>query len=107
VSRGGGRMPLWSRDGTELFFVAADNTLMRVRVEGGDSFRFTSPEKVLNAGYFIPGGTNSRTFDISPDSRRFLMIKPVGPTASDGSGSANLVVVQNWHEELKRLVPTR
>jgi serine/threonine-protein kinase len=43
------------------------------------------------------------TYDISPDGQRFLMIK-----AGGGSGQAaapQIVVVQNWTEELKRLVP--
>ena len=44
-------------------------------------------------------------YDVSPDGKRFLMIK-------EGSGSAKqpadrIVVVQNWLEELKRLVPTK
>jgi hypothetical protein len=44
----------------------------------------------------------ARTFDIAPDGRRFLMI-----TQGSGNEAAprNLIVVQNWHEELKRLVP--
>jgi hypothetical protein len=44
-----------------------------------------------------------RTCDVSPDGRRFLMIKPVIDPASPPS----LVVVHNWFEELNRLVPRR
>jgi serine/threonine-protein kinase len=104
VSRGGGRMPLWSRDGRELFYVTPANVLMRVVIEPGNSFRFGSPETVLDGRYFFPGGTNSRTFDISRDGQRFLMIKPVVKSTSEDATSATLVVVQNWFEELKRLV---
>jgi hypothetical protein len=43
-----------------------------------------------------------RTFDVAPDGRRFLMIKEGG---GDEAAPQNLVVVQNWFEELKRLVP--
>jgi hypothetical protein len=32
---------------------------------------------------------------------------PSGRPESGGGGSQSLVVVQNWVEELKRLVPTR
>ncbi len=43
-------------------------------------------------------------YDIAPDGQRFLMIKPVETTEE---GLANQVVlVQNWFEELKRLVRT-
>ena len=45
-----------------------------------------------------------RTYDVSPDGRRFLMIKPVGP--EQPSAPTRIIVVQNWTEELKRLVPT-
>ena len=44
-----------------------------------------------------------RTYDVAPDGRRFLMIKE---GSDDTSGPANtIVVVQNWDQELKRLVP--
>ena len=107
VSRGGGRMPLWSRDGRELFYVTLSNVLMRVQIEPGDSFRFGSAEKALEGRYYMPGGTNSRTFDISADGKRFLMIKSVAPTSTDGNVTSNLVVVQNWFEELRRLLPAK
>jgi hypothetical protein len=38
----------------------------------------------------------ARNYDISPDGRRFLMIKQAGdPT----SAPPQIIVVQNWHEE--------
>ena len=40
-----------------------------------------------------------------PDGERFLMIKP-GATTDEGSQRNDIVIVQNWFEELKRLVPT-
>jgi len=55
-----------------------------------------------------PYGHNhtGRTYDIAPDGKRFLMIKAVGD-ADQTAVPTSLVVVQNWGEELKRLVPTR
>jgi hypothetical protein len=38
-------------------------------------------------------------YDVHPDGEQFVMINRVGEPAS-------LVVVLNWFEELKRLVPT-
>jgi hypothetical protein len=43
---------------------------------------------------------------VAPDGRRFLMIKPVG-LADQTTPPTSIVVVQNWFEELKRLVPTK
>jgi len=44
-------------------------------------------------------------YDITPDGQRFLMIK--NPSGSDQPAPPSLIVVQNWVEELTRLVPTR
>lgn len=44
-----------------------------------------------------------RTYDVSPDGRRFLMIKEAG--ADQGDARTQIIVVQHWFEELKRLVP--
>jgi len=103
VSTAGGRMPLWSRDGKELFFVASE-VLMGVRVEAADrSWRNSTPSPVLQGQYFYPTGNNPRSFDIAPDGRRFLMIKQAG--ADTAAAAPGFVVVQNWFEELKRLLP--
>lgn len=40
-----------------------------------------------------------RAYDVSPDGRRFLMIKPVTAAAV----TRRLIVIQNWPEELKRV----
>ena len=39
---------------------------------------------------------------VSPDGERFLMIKPA---ADDTSTPTQIIFVENWLEELKRLVP--
>ena len=50
----------------------------------------------------IPRGVDA---DVSPDGRRFLFVKPSGPTNADVSG--RIVLVQNWFDELRRLAPAR
>jgi serine/threonine-protein kinase len=104
VSTGGGTRPLWARTGQELFYLSSGGALMRVGVERGPTWAAGTPTKLLNEGYFtVPGGNPGRTYDISPDGKRFLIVK-----AGGGSGQAavpQIVVVQNWLEELKRLVP--
>ena len=105
VSTGGGTRPLWARTGQELFYVSPTSALMRVGVERGPTWAAGTPTKLLNEGYFtVPGANAGRTYDISPDGQRFLMIKVGG--GSDQAAAPQIVVVQNWFEELKRLVPT-
>ena len=66
---------------------------------------------MLKGQYFFGGALLAgapfltRTYDASPDGKRFLMIKDAAlPPAVV---PASIVVVQNWLEELKRLVPTK
>jgi len=46
----------------------------------------------------------NRPYDIAPDGR-FVIIR--GETENGAGPAQNLVFVQNWFEELKRLVPTK
>jgi hypothetical protein len=42
---------------------------------------------------------------LAPDGQRFLMLEQVGES-EDAAPSPSIVVVQNWRDELERLVPT-
>ena len=103
VSNGGGTRPLWSRNGRELFYYVAPGTLMAVDIETGPAFVTGPPQKLFTGPYLTP--FDSRTYDVSPDGRRFVMIK-TAETADQVAPAPRIVIVQNWFEELKRLVPT-
>lgn len=45
-------------------------------------------------------------YDVSPDGRRFLMIKNEAADTQTNVPT-DIILVENWFEELKRLVPTR
>jgi hypothetical protein len=76
--------------------------MMAVPIQPGPKFVFGNPQVVFERSYFVGGG--GRSYDVSPDSQRFLIIKEA-PATSDTSPPPQLVIVQNWSEELKRLVP--
>ena len=105
ISSGGGRQPLWSRDGSELFYRDYSGAMLAVSVTLGPTFAPGPVVKLFeNANYFGTGTPGaSRTFDLSLDGSRFLMIKEQGTTGD--AAAPSLVVVLNWFEELKRLVP--
>jgi len=107
VSTGGGTRPLWARNGQELFYVHPAGGLMRVAIERAASWKASPPTKLLEGPYAwaIPP-FSLRTYDISPDDSKFLLLKPVGGP-EQAATPPSLIVVQNWFEELKRLVPTR
>ncbi|HSG63552.1 MAG TPA: hypothetical protein VLD39_01060, partial [Gammaproteobacteria bacterium] len=104
VSANGGSEPLWSRDGRELFY-RNGTVLMVVAVETSSTFSAGNPEILFEGRYF--GGVGGapqggRAYDVSPDGQRFLMIKPVGTSTA----APRIVIVENWFEELERLVPS-
>jgi serine/threonine-protein kinase len=107
VSTTGGTRPLWARSGQELFYASPAGALMRVGVERASSWAASPPTMLINEGYFtISGGFPGRTYDISSDGQRFLMLKRGGST-DQTAVPASLIVVQHWTEELKRLVPIK
>jgi serine/threonine-protein kinase len=106
LSTDGGTRPLWARNSQELFYLSVTGALMRVGVAPGPTWAATAPTRLFEGHYGAAPNQNGRTYDVSPDGRRFLMIKD--SEASDPSATpASMVVVLNWQEELKRLVPTR
>jgi hypothetical protein len=104
----GGLQPRWSADGRELFYTALDGSLMSVAVRLGPTFEWGTPMRLFPNNFYVGRGLQSRggTYDVTPDGRRFLMLKTVG-NPDQLAESANVVVVKNWGEELKRLLPRR
>jgi len=100
VSTNGGIEPGWSRTGHELFYLEDERVMAVVAVSTGSTFGFKPPASLFDSRYRIFGQPWS--YDVAADGR-FLMIKQTTPART----SPQVVVVLNWHEELKRLVPPR
>jgi hypothetical protein len=99
VSSGGGSAPLWAHNGRELFYVNGNNMYV-VQVHPGPPFS-AAPPRVLFA---IPdrvrvGSLLRGTFAITPDDRRFLMVRD--NSWVDMAGTPTMVVVENFFEELR------
>ena len=76
VSTDGGTRPLWARNSQELFYLNETGALMRVGVAHGPTWAATAPTKLFEGRYGAAADQNGRTYDIAPDGKRFLMIKP-------------------------------
>ena len=103
VSTAGGEEPVWSRDGRELFYVAPEPwRLMRVAVDDVASFVASVPTALFDvAGYL---GSGARTYQVDTEGERFLFI--AGEQRSDeGTVRDELILVENWFEDLKARVP--
>jgi serine/threonine-protein kinase len=105
ISTSGGSTPLWARSGRELFFLTPNNALMRVLVQLGDQFSFSTPD-VLIKDASSRAGELGRTYDVSPDGNRFLFVRDSADRDA-GQDGAQLNLVLNWAEELRRLAPVK
>ena len=101
ISTDGGTEPLWHPNGRELFYRNGDK-LMAVEIATRPVFAAGKPKELFTGDYMLTPAS-SRNYDVSLDGRRFLMIQPSARHAAP----RQIVVVLNWIDELKRLVPTR
>ncbi len=100
VSSQGGIHPMWERDGKKLFYRRQDQVwVVDVQTDGG--FAASKPSLLFEKSGYV-GGSPIRGWDLSFDSQRFLMVKY---EERKPSPVTEMVLVQNWLEELKRLVP--
>ena len=103
ISTGGGTKPVWAHSGRELFYLDGRSALTTVSTQTTPSFSVGNPTKLFDARYL--SAVQARSYDVARDDQRFLMIKDTAADQTSTSTPASMVVVLNWFEELKRLVP--
>jgi Tol biopolymer transport system component len=93
VSGSGGRTPIWSRDGSELFYYSADSEITAVPVAWTDGRPvFGRPAPLFR----VILRSSDHSFDVFPDGERFLLNRMVTET-----DERSLVLVQGWQRELE------
>ena len=99
ISTDGGESPAWAASGRELFYREGQK-MMAVDIKTDPTFLAGRPHTLFEAPYWntSPG----RGYDVTPDGRRFLMVPLAEPEPLDLTHN---IVVLNWFEELKQLVP--
>jgi Tol biopolymer transport system component len=90
ISTDGGDKPRWRRDGTELYYIAADGRLMAVPVRRTPTFSVGVPValfevRVRKSGFFFP-------YDVARDGR--FLVDTLDSSSSDAS--SGMTVVLNW-----------
>ena len=106
ISVDGGTAPAWSRDGRELFYMTAPSLggqaaltkMMVVPIQLKPTFTAGTPRMLFEGRYGLTA--NIRGYDVAPDGR-FLMVQQKDRPATR---VADMVIVQNWIEELKQKV---
>jgi WD40 repeat protein len=99
-----GQWPFWSRDSGQLSFQPPSGGITTVDIDT-DNLTVIRNRRTLA----LPGlATNTARFaDSLPDSDQFFVtVPPIVSARSGVSPSAEIVIVENWIEEVKRLVPT-
>jgi serine/threonine-protein kinase len=98
---GPGNSPVFSRDGSEIFFLSGDS-LVAAPITYEPTISVGPPRELFETtGYFLIGP--GRSWDVDPSSQRFLMIREAGTGA--GGGARQIDIVINWFEELESRVP--
>jgi len=89
ISDGGGSHPEWSRDGKQIYYLAADKRIMTVAVETAHE-RFTAgaPRALFQSD--IVSDFRAR-FAVTSDGQQFLI-----PSAAGQGGPAVATVIVNW-----------
>ena len=101
VSAAGGLHPRWSADGSELFYIAGDGTMMSVPVESGSTLVLGRPVPLFNAGQYHVNV--ARNYDVTADGKRFVMVRNAAQ-----SPRTSMIVVTRWFEELRaKIAPQR
>jgi Tol biopolymer transport system component len=98
VSQNGGNEPVWSRDGSALFYrgftAGGQPVMMAVRVRAGRTMTVTEREELFSLADYV-GTTPHANYDVSPDGRYFVMVRR--------SPSTRIMIIQNLPALVERL----
>jgi Tol biopolymer transport system component/predicted Ser/Thr protein kinase len=97
VSRGGGVMPRWRRDGKELFYVSPDWKMMAVDVATSPTFHSGTPKPLFDTDMIDTGlRSGPMSWDVAADGKKFLII------SEDSTETSSLDLILNWRPEQPR-----
>lgn len=88
ISNSGGRVPRWSGDGRELFYLSPDQKLMSVAVNAESKFTTKAPVPLFTI--------EAREFEVARDGKRFLV------NTFSGVPAVPISVIANWSSKAKR-----
>jgi eukaryotic-like serine/threonine-protein kinase len=104
ISNSGGTVPMWSRNGHELFFETLDNHIMvAAYTVKGDSFVADKP-RVWSEKQLGSTPATTRNVDLAPDGKRIVALMPA-ETAEGQKAQNHVTFLLNFFDELRRKVP--
>ena len=75
--------------------------MMAAAIEANPAFSAAKPKLLFEGHYEASTFSFEPNYDVSPDGKRFLMVKG----SEQESAATQLNVVLNWSDELRRLAP--
>jgi Tol biopolymer transport system component len=106
ISSGGGTVPMWSRNGDELFFETLDNHIMvAAYAVKGDSFVADKP-RVWSEKQLGSTTNGSRNADLAPDGKRIVALMPA-ETVEGQKAQNHVIFLENFFDEVRRRTATQ
>ena len=99
VSVGGGREPMWGRNGELFYRRSADDTMMAVPVTTAPALKVGIPV-ALFAGPGTPGGSSRANYAVTADGQRFIMSNTRARPQGRGT-TPSISIVLNWIDGLR------
>ena len=101
ISTDGGEWPVWNPAGDELFY-RGPTGVMALAFEADPTFTPGALTQVFERNIL---GARNRRMAVSPDGQRFLLFANLLEGGTTEAAPLQIIVVQNWFEELRRLAP--
>jgi serine/threonine-protein kinase len=105
ISSGGGKVPIWSRDGKNLFFENLDNRIM-VTGYAVNRESFVAGKPRLWSGQKLTAPTDDPNYDVAPDGKTIEALVP-RPVAEESKSSLHVTFLLNFFDELRRRTAQR
>jgi hypothetical protein len=96
VSLSGGNTPVWAHSGRELFYLNGRREMVSAEILPGPGFTVGQQRVLFPAASYSLGGLGYPAFDVTPDDRRFVMVRGI-----TSAGESELILTENWFQELK------
>jgi len=99
VSNGGGTEPEWSPDGSQLYFVGANQEFMVASVSTKSTFFVHGLKQLFSTSALIDPGYH-QSYAIAPDGKSFYFALPGGAAAA--AHAVHIVWVDHWFSDLEQ-----
>ena len=98
-------MPRWAHSGREVFYVNADNEMVVAEILPGSNFQVGNRSVLfpVDDDFLFGQDEQYALYEVAPDDSRFIWLR--SRTDDETDSTAQMILVENWFEELQERVP--